>query len=117
MSDTTNADFGAPIKIDPKAKPEIRGRGGKPTMRPAYVAWLNALEPGAEYEMASKEPDGAHPVTRLNALRKVAKELGGFTVESVYIGNDKKRVRIFAKRNGEAPSVAAAKAKAATKAG
>ena len=123
MTDTSNAGFGAPIKIDPTSKPTIRARGGKPTMRPLYVAWLSQLEPGADYEMASTDADGAHPVARLNSLRKTAKEMTteteGFKVEAVYVGSDRKRVRIFASHwtsepNGDEPAAKATKATKAT---
>ena len=123
MTDTTNTGFGVPIKVDPSSKPAIRARGGKPTMRPQYEAWLTQLETGADYEMASADSDGAHPVARLNALRKVAKEMTtateGFKVEAVYVGNDRKRVRIFASHwssNGDAESTKATKATKAAKA-
>lgn len=103
MTDTTTTpapvDFGAPVKVDPKERPPAPVRGGKAPVRPAYEAWLNQLEPGAEYELASKDPDGGHSISRLNALRQVAKEHGptvgkAFRIDSVPLVKNK-RYRIF----------------------
>lgn len=67
--------FKAPRKVDPKDRPPTPTRGGRTSLLPAYVAWLEALEPGAEWEFEPLE-DGAtdNPISRLNTLRKIAKD-------------------------------------------
>lgn len=52
--------------------PEKSSRGGRQSNTPMYEKWLAQLQPGSTYEMASVDADGAHPVNRVTALRKVA---------------------------------------------
>lgn len=68
--------FKPPVKVDPANRPPTPTRGGRTSLTPAYEAWLNSLEPGAEWEFAPME-DGAtdNSISRLNALRKVAKDM------------------------------------------
>ena len=119
MTDTTQVvDFGAPKKVDPKERPPSPVRGGKAPIRPAYEAWLSKLTPGAEFEMVSKDPDGAHSISRLNALRQVAKEFGPtqtppvtYKIDAVPVVKNK-RYRIFGSVVSSAPKEPKPEAKA-----
>jgi hypothetical protein len=76
------------------------------SLEPAYKAWLRSLKPGAEWEfLPPKNDDGTqgtdNPVSRLNSLRKVAKEMNAdssetqtYRIEAVPTVKDK-RYRIF----------------------
>jgi len=106
-------DLGDPVPV--KDRPPSPPRGGRAPARPAYEAWLAKLQPGAEFELASKDEDKAHSVSRLNALRAVAKELSTadgasriYRIDAVPVVPNK-RYRIFgsvtlAESNGEAPA-------------
>lgn len=92
-------DFGNPVAVT--ELPPATARGGKQSNAPALLAWLNkvaAANPGT-YELASSEPDKAHPVSRGTQLRKLVEDsdngINGITIEtrSVVTG---KRYRIFA---------------------
>lgn len=125
MADVT---FKAPVKVDPASRPPSPTRGGRTSLTPAYVAWLNALEPGAEWEFAPVE-DGAtdNPISRLNTLRKIAKDESQkagatrtYKIEAVPTVPNK-RYRIFGSvtikaeapaANGKAPAAKAAPASA-----
>jgi len=105
---TDVADFGAPVKV--AERPPSPTRGGRQSLRPAYEKWLTQLEPGAEFEMASKDEDGAHAISRLNTLRKVAKELNEadgatmkYKVDAVPVVANK-RYRIFGSVVPNAPA-------------
>jgi hypothetical protein len=101
------ATFPPPVRVDPANRPAspVRG-GGRHSLEPAYRAWLEALQPGAEWEFVPPpEADGTqgtdNPVSRLNSLRKVAKEMNGeadatrvYKIEAVPTVKDK-RYRIF----------------------
>ena len=111
-------DLGAPVPV--KDRPPTPPRGGRAPVRPAYEAWLGQLKPGGEFEMASKDEDKAHSISRLNTLRQIAKELSAapdakftFTIDAVPVVPNK-RYRIFgsvkAKPAAEAPAAPAAKA-------
>lgn len=96
MSDTpsTALDFGAPVPVD-SLPPS--NRGGRQSTRPAFEAWLAQLKPGAWFELASGEPDGAHPAGRVQQIKKIVTETGGgfeIATRPVEAG---KRYRIFAK--------------------
>lgn len=99
--------FPAPVKVDPGSRPPTPTRGGRTSLTPAYEAWLNALEPGAEWEFMpwEKDDDGKvksdHPISRLNSIRKVAKDMSNaegatktFKIEAVPTVPNK-RYRIF----------------------
>ena len=75
MADDSTPRFKPPVKVDPANRPPSPTRGGRTSLTPAYVAWLEALEPGAEWEFAPVE-DGAtdNPISRLNTLRNIAKD-------------------------------------------
>lgn len=92
-------DLGAPVPV--KERPPSPPRGGRAPVRPAYEAWLGLLKPGAEYEMASKDEDKAHSISRLNTLRQIVKELNAaegatrtYTIDAVPVVPNK-RYRIF----------------------
>src|SRR6185503_16758103 len=102
-------DLGAPIPV--KERPASPPRGGRAPVRPAYEAWLNQLQPGAEYEMASKDEDKAHSISRLNSLRTVAKEMTAaedakyiYQIDQVPVVPNK-RYRIFASLKEKAPAI------------
>jgi hypothetical protein len=111
LTDVTADDFGVPVKIDSSTKPAGRGRppGASNAETAKLERWLNLIEAADrdEYEMASRDADGAHPIARLNSLRRVAKRMGGFAISSAVVGEKAaKRVRIFAKRT-HAPNLVA----------
>ena len=92
-------DLGAPIPV--KERPPSPPRGGRAPVKPAYEAWLAKLQPGAEYEMASKDEDKAHSISRLNTLRQIAKEMNAaegatrtYQIDAVPVVPNK-RYRIF----------------------
>jgi len=112
MAETT-LDLGAPVPI--KERPVSPPRGGRAPVRPAYEAWLAKLTPGAEFELASKDEDGAHSISRLTSFRTIAKELNAadgatrvYQIDSVPVVPNK-RYRIF----GSVKEQAAAGKKAA----
>lgn len=84
-------DFGAPVAVD--VLPPASVKGGRKSATPALEAWLKQLEPGKTYELASKEKDGAHPLSRVTQLRKLAGD--AFKVETRPVVSGK-RYRIFA---------------------
>ena len=97
--------FLPPRKVDPKDRPPSPTRGGRQSLTPAYTAWLTALEPGAEWEFDGLPNGDGKPqpntISRLNALRSVAKDLSTadgatqvYKVDAVPI--DDKHYRIFA---------------------
>lgn len=117
-------EFGPPIKVDPATRPHTSGNRGKPSLTPAFEKWLKQLKPGAEYELPSTDKDGAHPVSRLNSLRKIAKEKGGYVIDGYPVVSNK-RYRIFAQAdptvlpmapNGAKPVAKKAVTKVATEA-
>ena len=92
-------DLGAPIPV--KDRPPSPPRGGRAPLKPALEKWLGQLQPGAEYEMASKDEDKAHSISRLTAIRQVAKEMSAadtseftYHVDAVPVVPNK-RYRIF----------------------
>lgn len=87
----SDVDFGAPIPV--KELPPGGNRGGRASNEPGLRKWLDALKPGATYELGSKDEDGGHPVSRVTQLRKIAGT--GFKVETRPIVTGK-RYRIFA---------------------
>lgn len=76
------------------------------SLEPAYKAWLHSLKPGAEWEfLPPANEDGTqgtdNPVSRLNSLRKIAKQMNDdpsetatYRIEAVPTVKDK-RYRIF----------------------
>lgn len=84
-------DFGTPVPVS--ELPPASKRGGRASNAPAYEAWLAQLAPGATYELASTDEDGAHPVNRVSQLRKVAGD--GFKIDTRPV-EPGKRYRIFA---------------------
>lgn len=114
MATESSLDLGAPIPV--KERPPSPPRGGRAPVRPAYEAWLKQLQPGAEYEMASKDDDKAHSISRLNSLRQVAKEMNAekdstlvYQIDAVPVVPNK-RYRIF----GSVKQKAKSEPKAAT---
>jgi len=112
----TTLDLGAPVPI--KDRPISPPRGGRAPVRPAYEAWLAKLQPGAEFEMASKDEDKAHSISRLTTLRGIAKELSTaegstrvYQIDAVPVVPNK-RYRIFGSVKEQAPVKAPAAAKA-----
>jgi hypothetical protein len=93
MSDTA-LDFGAPVAVD--ALPPTN-RGGRQSTRPAFEAWLAQLAPGAWYELASGEPDGAHPAGRVQQIKKIVAENGNAFEVATRPVEAGKRYRIFAR--------------------
>lgn len=92
----TALDFGAPVPVPENQLPPSN-RGGRQSTRPAFEAWLAQLKPGAWFELASNEPDGAHPAGRVQQIKNIVKESGGgfeIATRPVEAG---KRYRIFAK--------------------
>lgn len=84
-------DFGAPVPVT--ELPEPTNRGGRASTAPAFQKWLSQLTPGSRYELASNDPDGAHPANRVAQIRKVAGEAYVIETRAVVAG---KRYRIFA---------------------
>lgn len=84
-------DFGTPVPVT--EMPEAPRKGGRASNAPAMEAWLQQLQPGQTYELASLDEDGGHSVNRVTQLRKVAGE--GFKIETRPI-EPGKRYRIFA---------------------
>ena len=113
-------DLGNPIPI--KERPPSPPRGGRAPVRPAYEAWLQKLQPGAEFEMASNDEDKAHSISRLNTLRQIAKEMSAaegatrvYQVDAVPVVPNK-RYRIFGSVKEKAAAAPASKAEKAEKA-
>lgn len=103
-------DFGAPIAVTEMPPPS--SRGGRAAVTPALEAWIMALSPGT-WELASKDPDGAHPVARVTQLRKVSEPHEDVSIETRAVTAGK-RYRIFATKN--APAEEATNGDAGTKA-
>lgn len=97
MSDLSFAD---PVYVD--ELPPVTGRG-RTGAGPALAAWLAKVEPGKTAELPSTDPDGGHPISRLNAIRKVAGESFKIDSRPVEAG---KRYRIFATVNADATAEA-----------
>ena len=102
----TDYRFPSPVKVDPGQRPASPAKRGRASLEPAYRYWLEALQPGAEWEfIPPQESDGTqptdNPLSRLNNLRKVAKEMSTsedatrvYKIEAVPTV-DGKRYRIF----------------------
>lgn len=88
----TVTDFGAPVPVA-ELPPKVNG-GGRTSLTPVYEKWLAQLTPDTWGELASDSEDGAHPVNRVQALRKVAGDAYQVETRPVVPG---KRYRIFAK--------------------
>lgn len=93
--------FGDPI---PVTELPPTGRAGRQSKEPAFREWLAKLQPNQTYELPSENaPEDAgefagqpvgHPLSRVQALRKVAGE--GFKVDTRTLdGANGKRYRIF----------------------
>lgn len=87
MSDITFAD---PIYVDELPPSTGRGRTGA---GPALTAWLAKVEAGKTAELPSSDEDKAHPISRVNAIRKAAGDEFKIDTRPVVPG---KRYRIFA---------------------
>ena len=100
-------DFGEPVYVD--ALPENTGKGGRKSSAPAMEAWLGKIEPGKTAQLPSTEADGAHPVSRVTQMRKVAGTNFKIETRSIVPG---KRYAIYAtvvgKTNKFAPAPNAA---------
>lgn len=114
--------FGEPVKVD--SIPGRRSGPGRESLEPAMKAWLEKLEPGSAYELASpKDAEGnpeGHGLNRVTRLREIAGE--GFRIETRVLEGKKNRYRVFATvatAEGAQPEpakgTAAAKAAAAAK--
>ena len=66
-------DFGDPVAVTPDAMPAPTARGGRQSNEPALMAWLTKVDAAAPgtYELASKDGDKAHPVSRGTQLRAI----------------------------------------------
>lgn len=84
-------DFGDPVYVD--ELPPASAKGGRTSNAPALEAWLAKLEAGKTAELPSKDADGAHPVSRVTQMRKIAGT--AFKVETRPV-TPGKRYRIFA---------------------
>lgn len=106
-------DFGAPVPV--AEMPQGTGKGGRASNAPALEAWLGQLTAAGTYELASKEEDGAHPVSRVTQLRTVAKEKAPMIRVETRAVTPGKRYRIFATVPTTETEPPAAKAGNATK--
>lgn len=87
-------DFGAPVPVS--ELPPLATRGGRQSNEPALTAWLDAIAQTGTFELASKDEDGGHPVSRVTQLRKLA-EAKQIKIDTRAIVTGK-RYRIFATR-------------------
>lgn len=99
-------EFRFPDPVPVTDRPPTPIRGGRQSLEPAYRAWLRSLQPGKEWEMLPPPSDDGtqgtdNPVSRLNSLRKIAKEMNAdpsetqtYRIEAVPTVKDK-RYRIF----------------------
>lgn len=99
-------DFGAPVPV--AELPPLAVKGGRQSNEPALTAWLDAVADKGTFELASKDEDGAHPVSRVTQIRKLAEPRNiKIDTRSVVTG---KRYRIFATKapatNGKAGAAA-----------
>ena len=85
-------DFGAPVPVT--ELPPMATRGGRQSNEPALTAWLEAIKTPGTFELASKDEDGGHPVSRVTQLRKLATPMG-ITIDTRAIITGK-RYRIYA---------------------
>ena len=108
----SNLDYGDPVYVE--ELPPTSGKGGRQSNAPAMEAWLAKISPGKTAELPSKDEDGAHPVSRVTQMRKVAGTAFKIETRPVVGG---KRYRIFATVNAtpEAAKAEAPKADAAKK--
>ena len=90
----TMTDFGAPVPVT--ELPPVAARGGRQSNVPALTKWLEAIAPTGTFELASKDADGGHPVSRVTQLRKLAEPMG-IKVDTRAIETGK-RYRIYATR-------------------
>ena len=95
-------DFGDPVYVD--KLPEGTAKAGRKSMAPAITAWLAKIEPGKTAQLPSKDEDGAHPVSRVSQMRKVAGTAFKIETRAVIPG---KRYEIYATVNGTANAAAA----------
>lgn len=103
-------DYGEPVYVD--ELPPSSGKGGRPAATPALEAWLGKIVPGKTAELPSKDEDGAHPVSRVTQVRKVAGTAWKIETRPIVPG---KRYRIFATLNTAAPAANGPAADAGTK--
>jgi hypothetical protein len=95
MSDISFAD---PVYVDELPPSASRGRTGA---GPALAAWLAKVEAGKTAELPSSDADGAHPTSRVTAIRKVAGDDFKIDTRPIVAG---KRYRIFATANDAEPA-------------
>lgn len=100
--------FPDPVKVDPANRPPTPTRGGRQSHEPAYIAWLESLQEGAEWEfLPPPGEDGKqatdNSVARLNTIRKIAKQLSNaegatrrYKIDAIPMDDAKKRYRILA---------------------
>lgn len=108
-------DFGDPVKAELPPAPE---RGGRASMRPALLAWLEKVAtagPGT-YELKSTDDDGAHIVSRGTQLRNIINDAAapetvrGLKVETRAVVSGK-RYRVFVTNDAPAPAANGGKRK------
>lgn len=93
-------DFGAPVPVS--ELPPLATRGGRQSNEPALTSWLDAIGATGTFELASKDEDGGHPVSRVTQLRKLA-EPKQIKIDTRAIVTGK-RYRVFATRIKPTPN-------------
>ena len=94
-------DFGNPVPVT--ELPPMATKGGRQSNEPALTEWLNKIGSNGTYELASKDEDSGHPVSRVTQLRKLAEPLNvKIDTRAIVPG---KRYRIFATKVAAAAPV------------
>ena len=88
--------FNKPVKVD--ALPPAPSRGGKASLKPAMLAWLQSLPNDGTYELVSSDSDKGHPTNRVAQMRELAG--AEYTIDTRTLETGK-RYRIFATRKAE----------------